>query len=124
MVDAAGTTVYGYSSGGFLASEDGPWDNHTISYTYANRLRSGLNLLQPNAWAWAQTYGYDAANRLQSIGSPAGAFTGTFKGPGNLATNLALPKGAAITNAFDSVGKVSRLLVNSGLTVRRAPLPG
>jgi len=45
MVDAAGTTVYGYSSGGFLASEDGPWDNHTISYTYANRLRSGLNLL-------------------------------------------------------------------------------
>ena len=41
MVDAVGTTVYGYASQ-LLTSEDGPWDSDTVSYTYNNRLRSGL----------------------------------------------------------------------------------
>src|SRR5207247_10748457 len=31
----------------------------------------------------------------------------TFKGPGNVVTNLALPSGAAITNAFDSMARLS-----------------
>src|SRR5439155_994980 len=106
MLDAVGTTVYGYANQ-FLASEDGPWDNDTVSYTYANRLRSGLTLLQPNASSWTQSYGYDAANRLQALGSPAGGFSYSFKGPGNLVTNLALPNGTAITNAFDSLGRMS-----------------
>jgi len=105
MVDAAGATVYGYANQ-FLASEDGPWDNDTVSYSYNNRLRNGLTLLQPNASPWTQSYGYDAANRLNSLGSPAGAFTPTYKGPGNLVTNLALPNGAAITNAFDGLGRM------------------
>src|SRR2546425_9682365 len=102
MVDAAGSTVYGYASQ-FLASEDGPWDSDTVTYSYLNRLRSGLTLSQPNASPWTQSYGYDAANRLNSLSSPAAAFIPTYKGPGNLLTNLALPNGSAITNAFDSV---------------------
>jgi len=74
MLDAVGATVYGHTSGGFLVSEDGPWDNDTVSYTYANRLRSGLTLLQPNASSWTQSYGYDTANRLGSVSSLAGGF--------------------------------------------------
>jgi hypothetical protein len=41
MADAVGSTVYAYTRGGFLQSEDGPWDNDTVSYSYTNRLRSG-----------------------------------------------------------------------------------
>lgn len=117
MVHAVGTTVYGYANQ-FLATEEGPWDNDTFSYTYNKRLRSGLTLLQPNASSWAQSYGYDSANRLQTLSSPAGAFTYSFKGPGNLITNLALPNGAAITNAFDAVGRLAGTwLKNSGGTI-------
>src|SRR5439155_22994653 len=67
---------------------------------------------------WAQSYSYDSANRLQSLGSPAGTFTPTYKGPGNLVTNLALPNGAAITNAFDGVPRLKGTwLKNSGGTI-------
>ena len=43
-------------------------------YTYSDRLRTSLDLLQPNAGDWVQNYACDAANRLQSTTSPAGAF--------------------------------------------------
>src|SRR2546430_314819 len=61
MVDAAGTCRYTYTSFGVLASEDGPWDNDTVTYAYSNQLRSGLTLAQPNASDWRLTYGYDGA---------------------------------------------------------------
>ncbi len=66
-----------------------------------------MTLLQPNAPSWTQSYGYDAGNRLQSVSSSAGTFAYAYKGCGNLVTNLALPNGAAITNAFDSVARLT-----------------
>ena len=119
MVDATGSaTGYTYTRGNLIASEDGPWSNDTVSYTYNNRLRSALTLAQPNASSWTQTYGYDAARRLQTLSSPAGGFTYLYKGPGNLVTNLALPNGSAITNAFDSVARLTGTwLKNSGGTI-------
>src|SRR6266540_2557801 len=125
MVDAIGTTVYGYNTGGFLASEDGPWDNDTVSYTYANRLRSGLTLLQPNASSWTQIYSYDAANRLSSLSSPAGSFAYNYS-PGvsgitassTLMQKLSLPNGGYITNTFDSMGRLlTTKLLNSSASV-------
>src|SRR5438105_1015681 len=80
MVDAAGTCNYSYSSFGALQSEDGPWDNDTVTYSYTNQLRSGLSLSQPNASPWAQSYGYDSANRLTSLTSPAGTFSYAYDG--------------------------------------------
>ena len=74
MVDGVGTTVYNYDAVGQLLSEDGPWANDTVSYTYNNRLRSGLSVLAPNASAWTESYGYDAAKRLTTVASPAGTF--------------------------------------------------
>lgn len=44
MVDGAGTTIYGYDAVGQLLSEGGLWANDTVSYTYANRLQTGLSL--------------------------------------------------------------------------------
>ena len=67
IVDAAGTTVYGYANQ-FLASEDGPWDNDTVTYGYNNnRMRNSLALAQPNASPWVEAYSYDSANRLQTL---------------------------------------------------------
>jgi len=31
MVDAAGTTAYGYAAGGQLWTEDGPWSSDTVT---------------------------------------------------------------------------------------------
>src|SRR5208283_2419809 len=64
MSDAIGRTTFTYTPAGQLASETGPWGSDTISYTYSDRLRTGLDLQQPNAAAWVESYCYDAANRL------------------------------------------------------------
>ena len=74
MSDAIGTTTFSYTGTGQLASEDGPWANDAVSYTYTNEQRAGLSLQQPNADAFVETYAYDAANRLSSITAPSGVF--------------------------------------------------
>ena len=106
MVDGTGTTAYSYANG-LLVAEDGSWANDTVSYGYQNDLCSALTLLQPNAAAWGESYGYDSARRLTAVTSPAGTFGYTYAGPGSLVTNLALPGSLAITNQFDSVGRLS-----------------
>ncbi len=71
---------------------------------------------------WVESYGYDAANRLRSLMSPAGTFTYTYNpGVGNnasssaLVANVALPNGAYITNTFDNNGRMlGTWLYNSG----------
>ncbi len=115
MVDAAGTTKYAYYTGGLLQSEDSPWASDTVSFTYNNaRLRSGLTLQQPTG-TWTNGFTYDAAHRLSGVTSPGGTFSYTYKGAGNLITNLALPNSAKITNAYDNVARLTgTYLVNSG----------
>lgn len=115
MVDGVGTTVYGYDSVGQLLSEGGLWPNDTVSYTYNNRLRTGMNLLQPGASAWTQGYGYDSTRRLTSLTSPAGTF-GYAYDPVKLlrVDGLTLPNGAHITNSYDNVARqVWTKLINS-----------
>ena len=120
MVDAAGTTVYGYTTFGALLSEDGPWANDTVSYTYDNgRRRSGLTLLAPNASAWTESYGYDGANRMTNVTSPAGVFAYAYDATRKLqVSKLTLPNTSYITNAFDSVARLTgTYLKNSGNSV-------
>jgi len=78
MSDGVGTTTFTYTPGGQLASETGPWASDTVAFTYTNRLRTVLDLQQPNASEWAQNYAYDAAERMSGISSPAGTFTYTY----------------------------------------------
>ena len=111
MLDAVGTTYYGYDAAGQLLSEEGPWANDTVTYTYANRLRTGLSLQQPTSSPWAQTYAYDGARRLTELNSPAGEFTYAYgapaSGPALLVSKLSLPNGAYITNTYDSVARLT-----------------
>jgi len=121
MVDAVGTTVYGYDAAGQLLSEDGPWANDTVSYTYAtNRLRMGLSLQAPNASAWTQGYNYDIVRRLTNAVSPAGTFSyvlGGASAASPLTKKLLLPNGAYITNYYDNVARLlSTALKTSGNT--------
>jgi YD repeat-containing protein len=119
MVDAAGTHNYTYHLNGQLLTEDGPWANDIVTYGYNNaRLRDSLSLQQPTG-VWTNGFLYDAARRLTRVTSPAGAYTNTYRGAGTLVTNLALPNGSRITNAFDNVGRLTmtRLRTSGGTTL-------
>src|SRR6266576_1621481 len=71
MIDAVGTTAYGYAAGGQLWTEDGPWSSDTVTNSYNNRLRTALSLAQPTG-RWTNGFGYDAAKRLTNVTSQAG----------------------------------------------------
>ncbi len=124
MNDASGITVFTYNNLGYLASEDGPWTNDTVSYTYTNRLRASLSFVATQQGGGGTTlnyyYGYDGANRLQTITSPVGTFIYTYNAGlgGNLSSSalvgkLALGSGAYITNTFDDVGRLTSTLLES-----------
>src|SRR5207245_2213631 len=120
IVDAAGTTKYSYYAGGLLKTEDGPWANDTMSYSYNNaRLRGGLVLQQPTG-TWTNGFAYDAAHRLSTVSSPAGTFTYTYKvgQASSLPIKLALPNSSYITNIYDNVARLTgTYLDNSSDTI-------
>jgi RHS repeat-associated protein len=115
MSDAVGNTYYTYSAAGQLQSEDGPWNNDTVTYAYNNRLRSGMTLQQPNASSWVQGYGYDSTLRLTNTVSPAGSFDYGYDPLRVLLTSrIGIPGGAYITNNFDSMSRlITTALKNS-----------
>jgi len=74
LVDGTGTTAFTWTAGNQPASEDGPWESDSVSFGYSSRLRSSPSVQQPNASAWAQSYGYDQYWRLTNVASPAWTF--------------------------------------------------
>jgi len=110
VVCLTGQAAYKYCAGGLLWTEDGPWASDTVTNYYNTaRMRVGLGLAQPTG-AWTNGFTYDGGHRLATVISPAGTFAYTYKGPGNLLTNLALPNTSRITNAFDAAGRPSSTL--------------
>ena len=107
MVDAAGTTAYGYAASGQLWTEDGPWANDTVTNTYNNRLRTGLSLAQPTG-SWTNAFNYDGAKRLTNFTSQAGAFDYTLVGQASrLSQKISLPNSSYITNTYDTVARLT-----------------
>src|SRR6266566_1773452 len=106
-VDAADTTVYSYTAGNQLLTEDGPFASDNVTSTYVNRLRTALSLQQPSLTR-TNGFGYDSARRLTNVISPAGTFNYTYVSglPSLLVRKLALPNTALITNNFDSVARL------------------
>jgi RHS repeat-associated protein len=114
MVDGMGTTAYGYDAVGQLLSEDGPWADDSVSYMYNNRLRTSVSVLAPDASAWTENYGYDAAKRLRTTASPAGNFGYTYDPVRHQQVGqLTLPNGAYITNTYDSVARLLSTVLES-----------
>jgi RHS repeat-associated protein len=87
-----------------MLTDDGPFADDTVSYTYANRLRTGMSLLSSlSSVPWSVSYSYDEAKRLKSITSPAGTFGyGYSDGIQNLVSSIGLPRGSFITNTYDA----------------------
>lgn len=111
MVDAVGTTVYTYTSGGQLLTEDGPFASDTVTNGYVNRLRVSLGLQQPTG-AWTNGFGYDAAARLTNVTSQGGSFSYDYSAggtvlPGTLMRRIALPNTSLITNLYDSEARLT-----------------
>jgi len=73
MSDGVGTTAYAYQNGQ-LVSEDGPWADDTVTYSYTNRRRTALSLGQPGTSPWVQAYSWDSYNQLTTTASDAGSF--------------------------------------------------
>jgi len=118
VLDAIGPTVYGYTAASLLQSEDGPWSNDTVTYGYSNRLRSSLSIQAPNSSTWTQTYVFDAARRLSTLSSAAGAFNYAYNPTRNLQVGkLTLPNSAHITNTYDSVSRLLSTVLKSSTNV-------
>ncbi len=106
MVDAVGSSGFSYNSIGQLLAEDGPWANDTVGYMYDNHQRASVSIEAPNASAWSQSYGYDAARRLQTVHSPAGTFTYAFDVVRKLRPSmLTLPNGGFVEMDYDGMGR-------------------
>ncbi len=118
-VDGAGTNVYTYDASGRVLSEGGRWPRDTVSYVYANRLRTALFLEEPTTASWVQSYGHDTARRVSSVSSAAGAFYLTYKGPSLRVTNTVLGNLCSITNSYDSNGRLTRTVLTDGAGVVR-----
>jgi hypothetical protein len=83
----------------------------------------GLQLTQPTGNAWWQTNAYDAAGRLQTLASPAGAFGYSYKSaagvsPATLVGGISLPTTggtgvAYLTNFYDSTGRLTSTQLRS-----------
>jgi len=118
MVDQSGTSVYSYTDAGLLQSEDGPWVNDVVSYTYNNRLRSAMTVGLPSGSVLSTSYGYDAIKRLTNITSWAGTFVyGYSNNPATEVLKITLPNAAYIANTYDNVAReLSTTLYNSSAT--------
>jgi RHS repeat-associated protein len=107
MVDGVGTNNYTYTSGNQLLSEGGVFASDLVTNGYVNRLRTGLGLQQPTG-EWTNGFSYDAAQRFNTIKSPAGTFSYYYKtGAQWLMSGIALPNTSFITNFYDSDARLT-----------------
>jgi YD repeat-containing protein len=111
MKDPLGTTAWSYTTFGKLASEDGPWSDDTVGYSYGgDRKVQSMSVSQEGGSAWSQGYTYDGFGRLDKITNPVGTFdyewTGVSSGDwlGSLVKKLDLPFSNVRTNSYDSMG--------------------
>jgi RHS repeat-associated protein len=117
MVDAVGTTVYSYTAGGQLLTEDGPFSSDTVTNTYQNRLRVGLGLQQPTG-NWTNGFIEDVSGRVTNVTSQAGTFSYFYpSGKASILTaGILLPNTAYITNSFDNVARMTGTYLKNNLS--------
>ncbi len=106
MVDKIGTNTYTYTPAGQLLTEtETAWASDTVSNSYSQGHRTGLNVTQPSG-SWSQTYTFDLAWRMMTNTSPAGSFGYAYDATGHqLVDEISLPDAAYITNTHDSVAR-------------------
>ena len=93
-----------------IASEDGPWDNDTINYSYWNRKVSGRSI--PNSWN--EQFTYDVNGRLKTQVAPEGTYTYSYKDVSSLISSIVLPNSLLITNTYDNCSRLTGTSFKSG----------
>ncbi len=101
MVDALGTTTYGYDSAGRLTSEQRPEGAVTYSYDDGGRM---LTMVDPSG---TTTYGYDNAGRVTSSAAAAGTITYGYRPDGRRQT-MTTPH-STTSYDYDPAGRLSTL---------------
>jgi len=117
-----GTITFSYTDAELLASDGGHWPTDTVSYGYhpsAPRLRTALTVQQPSG-SWSQSYGYDAAHRLQTVTSSAGGFTYNYSGAGARIGSVTLPGALSIVNGYDGSSRLTSTELRNGANVLNA----
>jgi RHS repeat-associated protein len=120
MVDAVGTTIYSYTAGNQLLTEDGPFASDVVTNAYHNRLRTQLSLQQSTGF-WTNGFTYDNGARLSNVLMSAGAFVYNYpaSSASRLTRKLTLPNTSFITNIYDGNARLTSaaLTKNDGTTV-------
>jgi YD repeat-containing protein len=114
MVDSVGTTIYSYSAGNQVVTEDGPFASDTVTNTYINRQRVAMALAQPTGF-WTNGFGYDFAGRLTNVAMSGGNFSYSYGTgmPSYLPIKVLLPNTSYITNTYDSVARLLTTALNN-----------
>jgi RHS repeat-associated protein len=122
MVDGVGVTRYTYTAVGQILSEDGPWNNDTVTFGYTAMQRTSLSLQQPTG-SWTNGFAYDAAKRLTNVASPAGTFSYAYDAlRSTLPSAVTLPNTSYITNVYDGNARMlaTTLYNSAGATLDAA----
>jgi YD repeat-containing protein len=114
MADGTGTTGFTWTGGDQLASEQGPWADDLVTYTYANRLRNTMAIAAPNSDPWLQSYVWDSTSRLTNTTTAAGVFSYTYIGGSDQVSHLSEPgSGYDEIHGYDGLGRVNSLMWNN-----------
>ena len=123
MNDWTGTTLLSYTPFGRIATEDGPWNDDTVSYGYdTNRWLNSLGVALPGGGSWQQQFVRDEAGRLDLTTTPVGTFDYTYQAAtagtylGSLLKKIDVPFGGVRTNTYDSLGRLLSTAAMYGTT--------
>ena len=111
VVDGRGTTAYAYDARDRLTSITQP-DGHQVSYGYD----AASNRTSMTTPAGQVRYSYDNDNRLASVTDPNGGINSYAYDPAGNRTGLSLPNGVHISNAYDSLNRLTNLMQSLGAT--------
>jgi YD repeat-containing protein len=104
--DGLGTTEYSYDNLNRLTSEDGPWENDTISYNYDALGRQTALSINGSTQA---AYSYDAFDRLTQVSSGAQNFGYSYNGASSQLTQLTLPGGGKTEYSYDAMQHLTQV---------------
>ena len=112
--DGIGTTTYAFSSCcGLPESEDGPFVNDTLYFSYTD----AKQLVQMTSAFLNVEYTYDELLRLKTIVGPEGTNTYSYEGAGAVWRELEMGNGTAVTRQYDDMLRLTNMMNNANASV-------
>ena len=115
MIDSIGESSWIRDGRGRIINENGPWIDDNVTVAYSGKLRISLNIQFSGNPPLNQSYSYDTADRISSIGC-LGSYGFSWSGFSRTKVNSILYTGGMIvTNIFDNLGQMrSRSVIFAG----------